>query len=103
MILSYEQQALLAQLIIKQDQPEECFSLVSSNAKTNAFGRFFEKNGLIVIRDNQVELTPAFFVQAHKNGVTDEAGELTDDGTEMSKQTIEETYRFFRAMLSAVS
>jgi len=103
MILSKEQQALIAQLIIKRDQPEECFSLVRSNAKTYSFGRFFEKNGLLSIDVDSVTLNPALFVQAYRNGITDEAGELTDEGTKMSQQSIEETYRFLRVMLSGAS
>lgn len=99
MILSTEQQALVAQLLKKQDQPADCFQLISSNAKTRAFGKFFETNKLITVGDGTVEFNPAFFVQAYRNGITDEAGALTDQGDEMSQQTIEETYRFLRAMI----
>lgn len=99
MLLSTEQQALVAQLLKKQDQPADCFQLISSNAKTRSFGKFFEDNGLIAIQDETVAFNPAFFVQAHKNGITDEAGVLTDQGEAMSQETIEETYKFLRAMI----
>lgn len=103
MILSKEQQVLVAQLAIKQKQPAECFGLISSNAKTRSFGQLFEKHKLIKLNEDTVDLLPAFFVDAHRNGVTDESGNLTEYGEELSKNTIEETYRFFRAMLLASS
>lgn len=103
MILSNEQQTLVAQLVIKQDQPAECFGLISSNAKTRSFGQLFEKHKLVRINEDTVDLLPAFFVEAHRNGVTDENGNLTEDGEAMSKETIEESFRFFRALLLASS
>jgi hypothetical protein len=103
MILSTEQQTLVAQLVIKQDQPEECFGLIGSNAKTRSFGQLFEKHKLVKINKDTVDLLPAFYVAAHRNGVTDEHGNLTEDGEALSKNNIEETYRLFRAMLSVVS
>lgn len=94
---------LVAQLVIKQQQPAECFGLISSNAKTRSFGQMFEKHKLVKLNDDTVDLLPTFFVEAHRNGVTDESGNLTEYGEELSKSTIEETYRFFRAMLLASS
>lgn len=103
MMLSKEQQVLVAQLVEKQQQPAECFGLISSNAKTRSFGQLFEKHKLVKLNKDTVDLLPAFFVDAHRNGVTDESGHLTEYGEELSKGTIEETYRFFRAMLLASS
>lgn len=103
MILSTEQQALIAQLVKKQSQPAECFQLISSNAKTRAFGEFFVDSGLIKMGADEIEFTPAFAVQAYRNGITDDTGELTEDGKKLSQQKIEETYRFLREMLSYVS
>jgi len=103
MFLSNEQQTLVAQLVLKQDQPAECFGLIHLNAKTRAFGDQFVKHGLITIAETSVELLPKFFTEAHRNGITDESGNLTEDGEGMSKETIEETFRFFRAMLLASS
>jgi hypothetical protein len=103
MMLSNEQQVLVAQLVKKQQQPAECFGLISSNAKTRSFGQLFEKHNLVKLRDDTVDLLPAFFVEAYRNGVTDDSGNLTDYGEELSNSVVEETYRFFRAMLLASS
>jgi hypothetical protein len=103
MKLSSEQRTLVAQLVKIQEQPDECFTLIHTNAKTRAFGRLFSENGLIALGDDSVELLPAFFVEAHRNGVTDESGDLTEEGEADSVTKIEETYKFFKVMLAAVS
>lgn len=103
MILSHEQLVLVAQLVTQQEQPVECFMLISTNAKTNSFGRVFEENGLILIGEEEVELLPEFFEQAERNGVIDESGQLTEEGEELSQQVIEESFRFIKSMLAYVS
>ena len=100
-MLSPEQQVLVAQLIKKQGQPDECYLLIKQNAKTRAFGQLFEQQRFVVVKNDTVELTPALFVQAHMNGITDDAGLLTEEGESMAQQIIEETFKFFRTLISA--
>ena len=103
MILSEDQSTLVAQLVAKQDEPLECFKLIHTNAKTIAFGQLFSRRGLITLSDESVELNSEFFETAKANGLIDDTDQLTERGQELSQQTIEESFKLFRVMLSVVS
>ena len=103
MILSADQQVLAAQLFKKREQPTDGYTIIGNNAKTRAIGQLFKRNGLLDMTQDSVVLLPTFFDQMQLNGIVDEDGEITELGNELSQRVIEESYRLFKAIVSASS
>lgn len=101
MILSADQQVIAAQLFKTQERPTDCYAIISTNAKTRAIGQLFGRAGLLDITQDSVNLLPEFTDQLKHNGIIGEDGEITELGDQLSQRKVEESYRLFKAIVSA--
>ncbi len=97
MILSHEQQVLVAKLNQVRELPNELFRVCFTNRKTSAHARILATAGILEIDEvnEAVQVLDPFDQLTRDNGITDEFGELTELGSSLVVETIEESFQLF--------
>jgi hypothetical protein len=94
MILSRAQQVIAAKLFQGTDQQSVLSSVIHQNEKTVSIGRFFERNRVVKINDDQGEIdinVEKLTKICQQNGIIDENNQLTEYGQELIDDTVNES------------
>ena len=106
MILSNNQKILVAKLNQVKENPTECYQIGFENDKTVEIINLLQREQYISVDEDEqtIELDEQRFNElATENGILDETGTLTSEGTELADKTIEEGYGVLLKLMKHVS